>query len=119
MEHEEFKKLLKQFHKRSDRHILVVETDMPFSDIQKVVHLSNLIRKAGNELVALMRKNYQQLLRIKKYRKLLKLYGKTKDKKKRKDLDREIIAEVNKHMHAIRDNWVEVMKANHVYVKDA
>ena len=33
--------------------------------------------------------------------------------------DREIIAEVNKHMHAIRDNWIEVMKANHVYVKDA
>ena len=33
--------------------------------------------------------------------------------------DREIVAEVNKHMHAIRDNWVEVMKANHVYVKDA
>ena len=33
--------------------------------------------------------------------------------------DREIVAEVNKHMHAIRDNWVEVMKANHVYVKEA
>ncbi len=33
--------------------------------------------------------------------------------------DREIIAEVNKHMHAIRDNWIEVMKANHVYVKQA
>lgn len=33
--------------------------------------------------------------------------------------DREIIAEVNKHMHAIRDNWVEVMKANHIMVKDA
>lgn len=33
--------------------------------------------------------------------------------------DRDIVAEVNKHMHSIRDNWVEVMKANHVYVKDA
>ena len=33
--------------------------------------------------------------------------------------DREIINEVNGHMHAIRDNWVEVMKANHVYDKDA
>lgn len=33
--------------------------------------------------------------------------------------DREIVAEVNRHMHAIRDNWIEVMKANHVYVKDA
>lgn len=33
----EYKKLLKQFHKLSDRHILVVETDMPSSDVQKVV----------------------------------------------------------------------------------
>ncbi len=33
--------------------------------------------------------------------------------------DREIINEVNGHMHAIRDNWVEVMKANHIMVKDA
>ena len=31
--------------------------------------------------------------------------------------EREIVGEVNKHMHAIRDNWIEVMKANHVYVK--
>ena len=34
---EEYKKLLKQFHKLSDRHILVVETDMYSSDIQKVL----------------------------------------------------------------------------------
>lgn len=33
--------------------------------------------------------------------------------------DGEIVKEVNGHMHAIRDNWVEVMKANHIMVKDA
>ena len=33
--------------------------------------------------------------------------------------DREIVAEVNKHMHSIRDNWVEVMKANNIMVKEA
>ena len=33
--------------------------------------------------------------------------------------DKEIIDEVNEHMHAIRDNWVEVMKANHIMVKEA
>ena len=56
---EEYKKLLKQFHKLSDRHILVVETDMSSSDIQKVVALSDRIRKAGNELVGLIKKNYE------------------------------------------------------------
>ncbi len=81
---EKYKKTLKQFHKLSDRHILAAETDLSFSDIQKVVKLSDKIRKAGNELVGLMRKNYDQLMRTKRYRKLLKLYGFTKDKKKRK-----------------------------------
>ena len=81
---EEYKKILKQFHKLSDRHILAAETDMSSSDIQKVVKLSNRLRKAGNELVGLMRKNYDQLMRAKRYRKLLKLYGSTEEKKKRK-----------------------------------
>ena len=67
----EHKRHLKQFHKLSDRHILAVETDMPYSDVLKVVALSDKIRKAGNELVGLMRKNYDQLMRTKRYRKLL------------------------------------------------
>lgn len=33
--------------------------------------------------------------------------------------DIEIVQEINGHMHSIRDNWVEVMKANHIMVKDA
>ena len=87
---EEYKKLLKQFHKLSDRHILVVETDMSSFDIQKVVFLSDRIRKAGNELVGLVKKNYDQLMRTKKYRKLLKLYGSTDDKKKHKHLANQL-----------------------------
>ena len=47
---DEYNKLLKQYHKLSDRHILVVETDMSSSDIQKVIALSGRIRKAGNDL---------------------------------------------------------------------
>lgn len=86
MNEKEYKKSLRQFHKHSDRHILVVETDMSFSDIQKVVALSDKIRKAGNELVGLMRKNYDQLIRTKRYRKVRKLYGATEEKKKRKVL---------------------------------
>ena len=32
--------------------------------------------------------------------------------------DKEIIDEINEHMHAIRDNWVLVMKANNIVVKE-
>lgn len=90
MSDEEYKKLLKQYHKLYDRHVLVVETDMPYPDVLKVVALSDKIRKAGNELVSLMRKNYDQLMRTKKYRKLLKLYGNTEDKGKRKALANQL-----------------------------
>ena len=78
----EYNKILKQYHKLSDRHILVAETDMPYSDVLKVVNLSDQIRKAGNELIGLMRKKYYQLMRTKRYRKLLFLYGNTEDKNK-------------------------------------
>ena len=87
---EEYNKILKQYHKVSERHILAVESDMPYSDILQVVNLSDKIRKAGNELVALMRKNYEQLLRTKRYRKLLVLYGNTGDKNKRKALANQL-----------------------------
>ena len=84
MVNDDYNKVLKQFHKLSNRHILVAETDMSCSDIQKVVKLSDRIRKAGNELIGLMKKNYDQLVRTKRYRVLLKLYGSTKNKQKRK-----------------------------------
>ena len=84
MTDEEYKRILKRFHKLSDRHIMAVETDMSYSDVLKVVALSDKMRKAGNELVGLMRKNYDQLMRTKRYRKLLFLYGNSKDKAKRK-----------------------------------
>ena len=71
----EYGRILNKFHKLSDRHIIVAETDMPYSDVLKVVALSDKIRKAGNELVGLMRRNHDQLMRTKRYRKLLSLYG--------------------------------------------
>ena len=84
MDEKEYKKHLRQFHKESDRHILAVEIPMGAADAHRVAALSDRIRKAGNELVGLMRKNYDQMMRTKKYRKLLKLYGAAKSKEERK-----------------------------------
>ena len=83
MTEKEFQQALKKYHKASDRHILVAETDMPYCDVLNVVAYANKIRKAGNELVGLMRKQYEQLMQTKRYRKLLTLYGKTEDKDKK------------------------------------
>lgn len=102
MTDEEYKKILKQYHKRSDRHILVTETDMLYSDVLRVVTLSHKIRKAGNELAGIMRKNYDQLLRTKRYRKLRSLYGSTEEKSKRKKLADQL-NEMQKSYHVTWD----------------
>ena len=82
MDEQEFAKILKQYREKSDRHILVLETDMSYSDVSYIVKDAGKLRKAKNELVAIMNKNYKQLKRTKRYRKLLKLYGKLKDSSK-------------------------------------
>ena len=79
----QYEKDLRKFHKVSDRHILIVETDMPSFDALKITKFSDKERKTKNELVAIMKKNYEQLIRTKKYRKLLVLYGKEKSKKQK------------------------------------
>ena len=82
MTDEEYKKALRQFHKETHRHIWVIETDMLQGNARKVFALSDRIRKAGNELAAVMQKNLRQLIRTKRYRKLRFLYGNAKDKDK-------------------------------------
>lgn len=47
---------LKQFHKVTNRHVLVLEADMTEQDKYKMLHLSNVIRIAGNNLTAIMKK---------------------------------------------------------------
>ena len=82
---------LRKFHKLSDRHILIAESDLTDMNlIRPILNEADRVRRAGNELVGEMRKRYQQLIRTKKYRGLLKVYGKTKDKEKHKELGKEL-----------------------------
>lgn len=62
----------------------MLETDLSHQEKCKVFHVADLERKAGNELISIMKKHYKQLIRTKKYRKLKAWYGKyakAKDKK--------------------------------------
>ena len=63
---------LKQFRKESNRHVLVLEAQVSEQDKYKLIHLSNnVLRTAGNDLTGVMKKNYDQLVRTKRYRCLL------------------------------------------------
>lgn len=75
----EYEKGLMSYHSLSDRHVLVFETDMLHEDKIKTFHYADLERKAGNELLGLMKKKHDQLMRTKRYRKLKALYGKYKN----------------------------------------
>ena len=90
MDEQEFAKVLKQYREKSDRHILVLETDMSYSDVSYIGKDADKLRKAKNELVAIMNKNYKQLKRTKRYRKLLKLYGKFKDALKNNKANKDL-----------------------------
>ncbi|MEE0991531.1 MAG: hypothetical protein UH542_00935 [Bacteroidales bacterium] len=74
---EEYQKLLRKYRKLSDRHVLRVEANLSHQDKCKIFHYADKLRKAGNELTAIMKNNYEQLIRTKQYRKLKVLYGKT------------------------------------------
>jgi len=89
----ELKAKLKAYHKESARHVLVLEADLPEDAKRHLFHYADLERKAGNELVSIMRKRYEQLLRTKKYRKLKKLYLKNKDKADGKAIAAQLLAE--------------------------
>lgn len=96
---------LKQFHKATDRHVLVLEADISECDKRKLLHMSNIIRVAGNELIAVMKKNYEQLMRTKRYRRLRDMYVKAKkaeDKKQTSTIAAEM-AEMQKSYHVTWD----------------
>jgi hypothetical protein len=71
----EYQKQRQKFRKSSARHVLVIEADMSEQAKNRVFHIAELLRQAGNELTAIMDKRYTQLMRTKRYRKLKELYG--------------------------------------------
>ena len=66
---------LNLLRKKSSRHVLVIEACMAEGDKRRLFNISNRLRLAGNELIAIMRNSIEQLLRTKRYRKLKALYG--------------------------------------------
>ena len=93
---------LKQLHKATDRHVLVLEADISECDKRKLLHMSNIIRVAGNELIAVIKKQYEQLLRTKRYRRLRDMYAKAKK------------AEDKKQTSTIAAEMTEMQKSYHV-----
>ena len=75
----DYQKALLKFHKKSDRHVVVFEADLNENEKRHIFSDADRLRQCGNELLSIMRRNLEQLLRTKRYRALQKLYGKVAD----------------------------------------
>ena len=93
-----YKQALKDYHKKSNRHVLVLEADVTEEQKRMILHTSNLIRIAGNCLVAVMKRNYEQLIRTKRYRSLKSLYKKAKDAN-----DKKLLTSVTAQMQEMQE----------------
>ena len=99
-----------QFHKITSRHVLVLEADISECDKRELLHMSNIIRIAGNELIAVMKKQYGQLLRTKRYRRLQDMYAKAK-KADNKEQVKIIVSEMSKMQKPYNLTWEYCQKA--------
>lgn len=96
----DYQKQLRQYHKNSFRHVLVLEADIPYQDRCRIFHYADLERKAGNELVGTMKSNLEQLKRTKRYRYLIREYGKCKNAK-----DKEGLKAVSAKLKALQQEY--------------
>lgn len=78
---DEYKKQLNNYHSLADRHVLVLEADLSEDEKRFFFHYADKVKRVGNDLVSVMRKNMEQLFRTKRYRILRKIYGEFSDAK--------------------------------------
>ena len=95
-----YKQALKNYHKESNRHVLVLKADVTEEQKRMILHTSNLIRIAGNCLATVMKRNYEQLVRTKRYRNLKSLYKKAKDTD-----DKKLLASVTAQIQEIQESY--------------
>ena len=101
-------KTVKQYRAAAKRHVLSLEADVTEQQRRELLHMSNLLRIAGNELVAQMRKNLEQLKRTKKYRELMQKHFvlmKANDKVKETAEYKKEKEALNAELKALREKY--------------
>lgn len=69
----EYEKAVADYRKTSARHVLVLEADLTEDEKRRIFYDADLVRQCGNTLVGIMKRNYEQLARTKRYRRLKEL----------------------------------------------
>ena len=104
----EYEKALRQFHKISSRHVLVMEADLDEDQKRRIFHDAELARKLGNQLTGIMQKRLDQLMRTKKYRALKRDYRKATEASKKSDASgtaKERMKMIGAEMSAMQEEY--------------
>ena len=117
----EYEKCLREYHKASPRHVIVLETDLLEDEKRHLFHQADLLRQCGNELLGIMKRHLDQLLRTKKYRGLRKSYGKISKSiknlqqiKKLSNVQKQHLKDLQKDLRTISNLMNEMQKSYHV-----
>ena len=117
----DYEKCLREYHKASPRHVIVLETDLTEDEKRHLFHQADLLRQCGNELLGIMKRHLDQLLRTKKYRGLRKSYGKISKSiknlqqiKKLSNVQKQHLKDLQKDLRTISNLMNEMQKSYHV-----
>lgn len=117
----EYERSLREYHKASPRHVIVLETDLPEDEKRHLLHQADLLRQCGNELLGIMKRHLDQLLRTKKYRGLQKSYGKISKSikniqqiKEPSNVQKRHLKNLQKNLQTISDQMNEMQETYHV-----
>lgn len=117
----EYEKCLREYHKTSPRHVIVLEAALLEDEKRHLFHQADLLRQCGNELLGIMKRHLDQLLRTKKYRGLRKSYGKISKSiknlqqiKKLSNVQKQHLKDLQKDLRTISNLMNEMQKSYHV-----
>ena len=117
----EYEKCLREYHKTSPRHVIVLEAALLEDEKRHLFHQADLLRQCSNELLGIMKRHLDQLLRTKKYRGLRKSYGKISKSiknlqqiKKLSNVQKQHLKDLQKDLRTISNLMNEMQKSYHV-----
>lgn len=109
----------KAHHEATARHVVVAEAVCSQEDKHKLFKLADNLRLLGNEIVAFLNKNYEQLTRTKAYRNLKDEYGKLSDKLSKLEKDTPPYNKIQQQRNKVAKQMSEMQQQYHVTYDEA
>lgn len=109
------------YHKAAAKHVVVMELSLSEDEKRKIFADADRLRQCGNQLLGIMKRNLEQLLRTKRYRNLQKLYGRFSERIKTlnsidelSDEQQKELKQLSKDRDGVSSSMSEMQESYHV-----